>query len=245
LNLKLLTFNGGRIHTRGVRFLNRSGVEETRDMADPNHCYLVVHPRGTLAWDAGLPDEIASQPEKILDTGHFRFELRRTLASQFAKAGIDPRDVDWLAFSHLQIDHAGNACLFNNARVLVQQAEYKFAFSSEAEKSGYRLSDYTCLAQREVVPLQGDLDVFGDGRVQILSAPGHTPGHQVLFLDLDDPGPLLLSGDLYYAEKDPREGWLPYWNFDREQTFQAMERMEEFAREHKARWLINHSPDSI
>lgn len=44
-----------------------------------------------------------------------------------------------------------------------------------------------------------DHDVFGDGSVRIILAPGHTPGHQVLLLDLEINGPLMLSGDLYHT----------------------------------------------
>ena len=40
--------------------------------------------------------------------------------------------------------------------------------------------------------------MFGDGSVVIISTPGHTPGHQSLFVKLAKTGPVLLSGDLYH-----------------------------------------------
>ena len=49
---------------------------------------------------------------------------------------------------------------------------------------------YEDLREAETILLNGDHDVFGDGRVRILSAPGHTRGHQILFLDLAETGPL-------------------------------------------------------
>ena len=45
--------------------------------------------------------------------------------------------------------------------------------------------------------LDGDHDVFGDGAVVIKSTPGHTPGHQSLYVNLPESGAVVLSGDLY------------------------------------------------
>jgi glyoxylase-like metal-dependent hydrolase (beta-lactamase superfamily II) len=45
-------------------------------------------------------------------------------------------------------------------------------------------------------------DVFGDARVVIKSAPGHTPGHQVLVLNLASAGRVMLSGDLYHYPQE-------------------------------------------
>ena len=39
----------------------------------------------------------------------------------------------------------------------------------------------------------------GDGSVRIIFAPGHTPGHQMLLLQLENTGPIMLSGDLYHT----------------------------------------------
>ncbi len=240
--IHLIPFDGGRVVTRGVRFLRGDGGEEIRDMSDPNHCYLVQHPEGLLMWDSGLPDTIAAMPRHTLKSGRFRFIVKHPLAAQLAENGVRAEDVHYLAFSHLQIDHAGNAGLFPRSTVLIQAAEYALAFGAEAEDWGYRRPDYEVLAGQKIAQLDGDNDVFGDGRVVILAAPGHTPGHQVLFIDLPQEGPVLLSVDLYYAAKDLREGWMPAWNYDKEQTRWTMERLERFALEKGARWVINHDP---
>ena len=59
---------------------------------------------------------------------------------------------------------------------------------------------------RTVYLTDADYDVFGDGKVVIKSAPGHTPGHIVLFIDLEEIGLVLLSGDLYhYPEERGRD----------------------------------------
>ena len=40
--------------------------------------------------------------------------------------------------------------------------------------------------------------MFGDGRVVLKAAPGHTPAHEVLVLQLAKTGRVMLSGDLYH-----------------------------------------------
>ena len=40
-----------------------------------------------------------------------------------------------------------------------------------------------------------DYDVFGDGKVIIKAAPGHSPGHQVLVLNLASAGRIMMSDD--------------------------------------------------
>ena len=44
----------------------------------------------------------------------------------------------------------------------------------------------------------GDYDVFGDGKVVLLSTPGHTPGHQSLYVKLARTGGVVVTGDLYH-----------------------------------------------
>ena len=250
--MRMYIFDGGWVHTRGVRFLGADGAEEVRDMADPNHCYLIEHPQGLLLWDSGLSDAIHALPGHALERGKFRFVVERPLAAQLAEIGVAPGDVRRVAFSHLQIDHAGNAALFPQAEALVQDREYRMAFGRKAKEWGYVRADYAGLAKQPVRRLAGDLDVFGDGRVLLLSAPGHTPGHQVLYVDLPASGPLslssaplLLSGDLYYDAQDPAAGFMPAWNYDKDETRRTMQRLQAFAAERGARWLINHQPGAM
>jgi glyoxylase-like metal-dependent hydrolase (beta-lactamase superfamily II) len=38
--------------------------------------------------------------------------------------------------------------------------------------------------------------------VRLILTPGHTPGHQVLFVQLPKTGPVILSGDLYHFPEE-------------------------------------------
>ena len=91
--------------------------------------------------------------------------------------------------SHTHGDHVGNVDMFPKATLLIQKAELDFAFAPGKPAPFQR--------ERPMRALEGDLDVFGDGSVTILSTPGHTPGHQSLLLRLPQDR---LAG----AERRPR-----------------------------------------
>ena len=82
--------------------------------------------------------------------------------------------------------------------------------------------------------------MFGDSSVVIMSAPGHTPGHQVLRLRLPKTGLVVLSGDLYHFEKNRRLRRMPLFNYDREMTLRSMDMIEAFLTRTGATLWIQH-----
>jgi len=96
------------------------------------------------------------------------------------------------------------------------------------------------LKDAETLFIVGDHDVFGDGRVRIISAPGYTPGHQVLFVDLANTGPIVLSGDLYHFALSRTDRHVPSFNVDADATLASMDRVEAFLEEKGATLWIEH-----
>ena len=136
--LKLYVLDCGRILARDASLFNPlipKGMEMT--MADP--CYLIQHKQQTLLWDAGLSDElINSKTGADVMGGAFHMSVNKTLASQLQVIGIKPASIDYLAFSHLHLDHTGNVKLIKNAVWLMQEAEYRVAYGPDVAKYGYR-----------------------------------------------------------------------------------------------------------
>ncbi len=153
---------------------------------------------------------------------------------------IKTNEIDFIALSHLHSDHVGAATMFKEATWLVQEPEFEAAFSPSPI---FDLTLYEGLKSNKRQILNGDFDVFGDGSVTILSAPGHTPGHQVLLLDLDAFGPLLLSGDLYHFVKSRELKSVPDFNVNAEQSLESMSRIENIIVSKKATLWIEHSLD--
>jgi N-acyl homoserine lactone hydrolase len=85
-----------------------------------------------------------------------------------------------------------------------------------------------------------DHDVFGDGTVVIHSTPGHTPGHQVLFVKLAKLGPVVLAGDLYHYPEERATGKTPSFEFNVPQSQASRTRLEIFLKETGAKLWIEH-----
>ena len=210
---------------------------EVRTMFVP--CYLIRHPNGDLLWDAGLDPEIAGKG--VIDGGTFTMTYARSLLDQMAGMGLSADDVDLIALSHLHFDHVGAATRFPKAKLLIQAAEYEAAFlHHEDYELVYDPELYGDLAGNPRQLLTGDHDVFGDGAVRIVSAPGHTPGHQALLVNLRNTGPVLLSGDLYHFRATRKLRAVPTFNSDADQTLASMDRVERLIAETGATLWIEH-----
>lgn len=232
--LKLYVFDCGHLRIDSpVIFGIQDDETDVRELITP--CYVIDHPDGRMLWDSGLPSSLAET-----DGWEGTQRLDRALAEQLADLdlGFDLGSLDYVAFSHMHFDHVGAANEVMGATWLVQQPEYEAMFAVTLDEAQTAL--YENLRTADRVVLNGDHDVFGDGRVRILSAPGHTPGHQALFLDLAETGPLVLSGDLYHFRLSREDRRVPDFNFDEEMTRASMERVESFVAEAGATFWIQH-----
>ncbi len=217
--------------------LTRAQVGQT-DFADA--CYLVAHPRGTLLWDVGIiPDDQIKAGGVEVQAANGTNMARTTLRSQLAAIGYSARDVTYLALSHGHADHVANANEYAGATLLLQKAEWNAMFSAEAQKLPL-FAVYGALESSKTVLLEGDRDVFGDGTVVLKSTPGHTPGHQSLFVKLAKTGPVLLTGDLYHYAAEKTMNTVPVRDYNREQTAASRSAIDAFLASVGAQLWIQH-----
>jgi len=216
-------------------------VGEKQPFAVP--CYLVVHPKGTLMWDVGvIPDAQVNGSAQGIST------VTRTLKSQLAEIGYAPADIKYLALSHLHSDHTANANDFAGSTWLVHQNERDAMFAPPPPPGAGRgrggpmqSANFNKLKDSKTVILtEKDYDVFGDGTVVIMYAPGHTPGHQILFLRLKQSGPILIAGDLYHLPQEITMHRFPTFEFDKEQSAASREKVDAFLKQSGARLWIEH-----
>jgi glyoxylase-like metal-dependent hydrolase (beta-lactamase superfamily II) len=216
-------------------------VNEVADTRMVTPCFLIAHPRGTLMWDTGeIPDSAFKDgvsPQKLNN-----YTVDRPLLPQLAAIGYSPANITYLALSHYHGDHVANAKEFTGSIWIVQKGDHDAILAPRA--AGSRVPDpkyFEGLANSKTILLNGeDRDVFGDGTVVIKSAPGHTPGHQALFLKLAKTGNVLLSGDLYHYPEEITYKKVPNFDTDGQQTAKSREAIEAFVKQNQAQLWIQH-----
>jgi N-acyl homoserine lactone hydrolase len=240
-SLRLYVFDCGSIEVLDISYFQGGVGKGERKMLD-NPCYLVTHPKGTLLWDAGLPDELALTPEGKTIRGMI-FRVTNPLATQLKKIGYTPETVNYLGLSHMHYDHVGNVGLFPRATLLIQKVEHEAAFGPEPYKYGFTPTAYATLRSNPVKILEGEHDVFGDGTVLIKSAPGHSPGHQVLYLRLAKTGNIMLSGDMVHFADNWKHKRMPSFNFDKDRSKKTMDEIEQFLKTNNTILWIQHDAE--
>jgi len=235
---KLSVMDCGWLGFADITLFGLSNEESSvREMFVP--CYLIEHKGKRMIWDFGLPPNIVGNGVvEYVPGATMRYDT--SIIDQLKTLGLEPGDIDYIAPSHLHFDHAGALTLFKGSTLLIQKAERDSVVGEPTENVAIDPSLFAGMEDTPTVQLEGDHDVFGDGKVVIYSTPGHTAGHQVLFVDLENTGKILLSGDLYHFRFSRENQRTPQFNFSRDQTLESMKRVEALLVEKDATLWIEH-----
>jgi glyoxylase-like metal-dependent hydrolase (beta-lactamase superfamily II) len=214
----------------------------------PIPCVLVVHPRGRLLFDTGLHrDALADPVGRLGEARARRFGVRsrpdEEVVSQLARLGLAPDDVARVANSHFHFDHCGGNEFFPRSTFLVQRAELEAARAADAARPGrYTPSARDFDHPLRYEPLDGEHDVFGDGTVVLLPTPGHTPGHQSLWVR---PGPgagWVFAADACYTREHMDGGLLSGVVWDPGAMTRSLHRLRALRDDAGASVLYGHDP---
>jgi N-acyl homoserine lactone hydrolase len=161
----------------------------------PCTAYLILGGDTPIVVDAGIRDAA----ELEANTGMpFRLEAEHTLDSNLARHGLEPGDVGIVILTHLHLDHTGLLDKFPNARFLVQRSELEYADAPLFPAIFYETVDLDKLNG----PLRGRVELL-DGDTQIapgvrtILTGGHSPGHQMVYVDVAS-GQAIICGDNAY-----------------------------------------------
>jgi len=239
--VRLYAVDCGRADFKDMGMFADTGEYDGKPGKIVTPCFLIRHPKGNLLWDTGVGDKIAESKDGVDAGGGILLHVDVTLQKQLQDIALAPADITYMAFSHLHFDHTGNANAFPATTWILNSSELAWALSSPtpfgvdpSAVSGYKTA--------KTQMIDNDLDVFGDGSVRILKAPGHTPGHQVLLLKLKKAGTVVLSGDLYHTRDNRKFRRVPGFNFERADTLASIDRVEAIVKNTKGKLFVQHDP---
>ncbi|GAA3438886.1 MBL fold metallo-hydrolase [Kutzneria kofuensis] len=159
-----------------------------------------------LLIDAGLgpfrgPLSVGKEPFGAADSG--------SLPDILAELGVDPGEIDTVAYTHLHLDHVGWA--FVDGRKFFPNARYLVA-AQEWAPHDHGVTVPGVIAETTVVPMRGNHELIGEGEevwpgVHAIVTPGHTPGHSS-FIVSAEAGRIVVFGDSFHT---PAQITHPEW----------------------------------
>lgn len=179
---------------------------------------ILLHAGGKLVLiETGYGDKLSAKEMAI-------FGLTRpqgTLLDQLALAGVRPEEIDIVINTHLHGDHAGwntrrppdgsaNEAVptFPNARYIVQRLEWdEAAHPNELTAPGYPPGNFAPLLTRGVLDLvDGEVRVLPE--IRLVPTPGHTAGHQSVWLESRGAAALFTGDAALHATHLERINWV-------------------------------------
>lgn len=157
------------------------------------------------------------------------------LEANLRASGVTPEQVTHVILTHAHLDHMGGlktsweanagAPRFPNARLVASRAEHDFWTSAAPDLSGLRVPDdfkkrFLALGAATFESFKGATDLVQPGDrilpgIEILGAPGHTPGH-ICVLVRDGDASLLHMADVahHFLLVFARPEWSPIYDAD-------------------------------
>jgi glyoxylase-like metal-dependent hydrolase (beta-lactamase superfamily II) len=211
--MKLHFLAAGRLRLKKSVYVRAADRSETFEA--PVISALIRHRQGNVLFDTGCHPSVVEHGEErwgsLMKVMTPLMNAEQTLLPSLACVGVQPDDIDVVICSHLHPDHCGCNAFFKKATVLVHAREIEAANAAGAEAAGYLRADWDHDQPTELV--EGERDVFGDGKVVLLALPGHTPGSMGASVHLDRDGSFLLASDAVSlrenldADTVPRNTW--------------------------------------
>jgi glyoxylase-like metal-dependent hydrolase (beta-lactamase superfamily II) len=219
----------------------------------PTTVGIIEHPKhGLILWDTGI-NGIVADPERGDEYwgpglraafGTHGFTREHAIDAQLKHLGFRPEDVRYVVYSHLHLDHAGGMSYFPNAVHVVQRDEIRYALWPDAwTRPTYCQNDFKDIRKLNILEIDGDFDLFGDGTLRLIKTPGHAPGHQMLVLDLPHRGRVCLAADVGHL-RDGFENMVPMpWDWSTSAMTVSRMRLKQMERSGVPAFLCHEAGD--
>jgi N-acyl homoserine lactone hydrolase len=176
--------------------------------------YVIKHPKGNVIFDTGNNDKTITNPDGWWGPLAKGFGLKMTandaMDAQLAKIGLKTSDIKYVVLGHMHLDHGGNMQKFPNATFVVQNDEMKAAWWPDPGFSVYYIpGDFSESKGYNYIRLDGNFDLFNDRSIEIVRAPGHTPGSQFAVVRMPKTGTVILTSDVVYLKENLEKNLIP------------------------------------
>jgi len=165
---------------------------------------LVKHPQGDLLIDTGFGRHIAEQfhTMPLIVRAVTFYSLWQPAADQLRAAGYDQKSLRAILLTHAHWDHVSGLPDFPGVPVWVTPQERKFISEGGHGQfgkpfTGIRYEEYG-FESGPYLGFPSSHDVYGDGSIVVVPAPGHTPGGVIIFVTLYDGTRYAFVGDLVW-----------------------------------------------
>jgi N-acyl homoserine lactone hydrolase len=217
----------------------RQGEEEPeRPTRLPVPAYLIETESERILVDTGLSPAAVADADAHYGPGPiavFSLEQEQSIAEQ-----VDLDTLTMVVLTHLHFDHAGGLSLIpDRVPVVVQRTEWEAGQNRAAVERNFFLPRDYAEAPANLVLVDGDHDLLGDGRVELLSTPGHTAGHQSVQV-----GDLVLGADVGHYATTLDDLQFPVFAYDHDQQRRSAERLRGLRDEGKT-IQPGHDPDVL
>jgi glyoxylase-like metal-dependent hydrolase (beta-lactamase superfamily II) len=139
------------------------------------------------------------------------FAPQDAVVHQLPLLGLSAGDIDVIVCSHLHADHCGCNSFFPGATLVCSEAEMEDALSPDPAALGLLRTEWDHGGPVET--FAGSRDLFGDGRITLLPAPGHTRGMIIAHTVTEASGAFVLASDAAPMQSTldrrivPRNSW--------------------------------------
>jgi len=235
--MKVEMFNAGWISSSAAVW--RQGEDPERRIRFPVPVYLIETPQERILIDTGLhpaavadPGGYYGRPEAAL----FELELEQPITEQ-----LDVTTLTKLVLTHLHFDHAGSLTLLPaSIPIVVQRREWESRHDPEVVKRNFFYPRDYAIDDRTLVLVDGDHDLLGDGSIELLLTPGHTPGHQSVRVGED----LVIGVDVAHFASTFDDHRFPVFADDFDTQAGSADRLRS-VRDAGTRVLPGHDPDVL
>ena len=205
----------------------------------PVPAYLIETDTERILIDTGLNPAAIADPAAYYERPDIftvvKLEQERSLAEQ-----LDLGALTMVVLTHLHWDHVGGLqSIPATVPLVIQRSEWEAGHDAAAvERNNFLERDYSD-QDRELILLDGDHDLLGDGSIELLLTPGHTPGHQSVRI-----GDLVLGIDVTHFASGLDDHRFPVFADDHEQQRRSAERLREL-RDSGLTVIPGHDPDLL